>query len=202
MSFTCRAPHCLEDVPDNWAVCDTCWQYRHVLIAEMPWLWDRVHRAVAPSGSTALRERVTTSAPGSSIPLRSGPLYALEYALTVMEMWADTFLRRRDGIELPERGQARDVFIFSRAVLICKFNDPELEGGPLAGDYYCDLHRAYWTLARVDNSRADTVRLSHPCPACQRRTLIERNAGEYAQCLTCARTWSQAALAKEIRNGR
>jgi hypothetical protein len=198
----CRAPYCVEEVTDVWAVCDTCWDFRHELLSAMPWLWLRVHSALAPTGRTALRERVTTSEAGSSIPLRTGPLYALEYALSLAEMWADTFLRRGCPGRLPERGRAREAHIFSRAVAICRRYDHELRHSPLAGDYYCDIHRGYWTLARVDNSRADTVRLPLPCPACDRMTLIERNAGEYAQCLTCGREWSQAALAKEARNGR
>lgn len=198
----CRAPFCVEEVASVHDVCQTCWNHRTVLLADMPLLWLRVHQALAPAGGTALRERVKVSAPGGSMPLRQGPMYALSYALTVMEVWADAFIRRGAHGTLPQRGRARDGFIFNRVVELCRMNDHELWGGPLAGDYYTDVHRSYWTLARVDNTRADTVRVHIPCPACGRITLLERHAGECLQCLTCNRQWSQAALAKEIKSGR
>jgi hypothetical protein len=199
MRLTCRAPHCTEEVSDAYAVCRVCWDFRPELLGYMPFLWVRVHGHLMPSGRTALRERVTTTAPGSSVPMRDGPLYALEYSLNVMSMWADTFLRRGCAGVLPERGRAREGLIFDRAVAICKQWDHELTASPLAGDYYCDIYRAHWTLARVDNDRADAARLLQSCPACDRATLIERNAGEHAQCLTCGRNWTQAALLKEAR---
>lgn len=196
----CRAPFCVEEVATIHDVCDVCWAWRTVMLTGMPLMWVRVHRALAPTGSTVLRERVSVSAPGGSVPLRDGPLWAMSYALAVMEVWADTFLRRGAPGVLPERGKAREGFIFGRAVELCVNNDHELYGGPMAGDYYSDVHKAYWALARVDNTRLDTVRVRRPCPACRRKTLIERHAGECLQCLTCSRQFNQAALAKEMRN--
>lgn len=194
----CRAPHCVYDVDDTWAVCDTCWLWRVDMLRELPWLWLRVEKALVPSGSAALRERVSTNAPGSSIPLRTGPLYALDYAMEMLGVWVDTLQRLGCRFEGPP-ADVRNSYVFAQRVQFIKMSDSRFAGSPLAGDYYLDIYKAYWTLARVDNSRADAVRVPEPCPACGRRTLIERHAGEYVQCLTCARTWSQAALAKETR---
>jgi hypothetical protein len=197
-TFTCRAPHCVEEVADSWDVCGICWAYRHHWTDGISRLWVQVHRAVVPSGSTGYAERVSGSAPTSSMPLRTGPLMAMETALLLMTQWADAFIRRGLAGSLPQRGTVSDDFLFDRAALLCRMHDDSFTGGPLAGDYYLDIYRAHWALARVDNARATTVRMDRPCPACDRLTLIERNAGEFGQCLTCARKWTQAALSIQI----
>ena len=192
----CRAPYCTEEVASAWDVCGFCWDYRRHWTDPMELLWRRTHRAVVPAGTSALTERVSTTRPGPSIPLRTGPLMAMEQALALMCLWADTFLRRGYAGSLPLRNTVSDEFLFVRAVTLCRLHDPGLTGGPLAGDYYLDIYRAHWALNRVDNSRADAVRMAGVCPACDSMTLVERNAGEYGQCLTCARKWSQAALSR------
>ncbi len=197
-TLTCRAPYCTEEVTSPWDVCGQCWAYRSHWVHPLPGLWLQVDRAVAPSGTSAYAERVSSSKPGPSIPLRTGPLMAMETALLIVTGWADAFIRRGLAGHLPERGQVREAYLFVRAANLCAGHDHTLTDGPLAGDYYLDIYRAYWALYRVDNARADTSRLAVPCPACDRMTIIERNAGEYGQCLTCARKWTQAALLGEI----
>jgi hypothetical protein len=198
MTLLCRAPYCTEEVAGAFDVCAMCWEYRDHWLDPMPLLWRRAHIACSPSGSTAYAERISAARPGPSIPLRTGPLMAMETALTFMTMWADAFIRRGLVGHLPERGTIRDEYLFVRAVTLCAGHDHTFTGGPLAGDYYLDIYRAHWALCRVDNARADTVRMADPCPACDRLTLVERNAGEYGQCLTCGRKWTQAALSREI----
>lgn len=194
----CRAPYCIEPTTTPYDVCRMCWDYRAHWIEPMPWLWQRVHLSVAPSGTSGYAERVSTSRPGPSIPMRTGPVMAMETALQLVTVWADTFLRRGLVGHLPERHTVSDEYLFLRAVALCAGHDHTLTGGPLAGDYYLDIYKAHWALCRVDNARASAVQLTVPCPACNRSTVIERNAGEYGQCLTCARKWSQAALSREI----
>lgn len=197
-ALLCRAAYCTEEVDGPYDVCGHCWAYRGTWLDPMTRLWVRVHGALAPSGSSALTERVAVTRPGPSMPLRTAPVMAMEAALAIMTLWADTFRRMGCAGHLPERNTVRDGYLFARAVVLCRTHDYELDDSPLRGDYYLDVYRAYWGLCRVDNSRADTVRLAMPCPACDCMTLVERNAGEFGQCLTCGRKWSQAALSREI----
>lgn len=195
----CRSPHCTEHVVNSWDVCDICWEYRSHWRDGMAEQYLRASQALAPGGKP-FTQRVASNPPESDMPLRMGPLMAMEYALIKVDMWADTMLRRGCPGRLPERGKARDTFIFLRCLEILTNSDHELAGGPLAGDYYTDLYQAYWRLYLIDRHGLEVVRLGEPCPACDRTSMMERHAGEYVQCLTCASVWSQAAWA--IRKGQ
>jgi ribosomal protein S27AE len=191
----CRAPHCLEPVDSGYDVCEVCWDYRVKWRDDLPDQWDRAAHALTP-GRTAMDVKVRMSRAGSSMPLRVTPLTAMAEALTRLEMWAHTLIRKGCPGFVPATGTARDSFIFVRSVLLLDLYDHTLAGGPLAGDYYLDLYKAYWRLYRVDRTGVELVRVDRPCPACGRRSVWERHAGEYVQCLTCGTEWSQASWAK------
>lgn len=197
----CRAPYCREQVGHAMEVCDLCWEYRSHWRANLIELYLRAQAALPPGKANALADKVSGSAPTSSMPLREGPLMAMECALNLMETWAHVLLRRGCPGHMPERGKVRDGHLFARAVGLCAVYDHELTHSPLMGDYFADLYKAYWRLARVDNRRADVVSLRRPCPSCDRVTCIERNAGEYVLCLTCGAEWSQASYAALTRGG-
>lgn len=180
-------------------VCEICWDWRIRWRDDLVELWLRAHAALPPGNQSGLTEKVAISKPDSGMPLREGPLMAMETSLNLTETWAHILLRRGCPGAMPTRGRVRDAFLFQRSVDLLAAHDHELTGSPLAGEYWCDLNRAYWALARVDNRRAQVVSLRTPCPNCDRTTVIERNAGEHVLCLTCGATWSQAGYAAHAR---
>lgn len=189
----CRAPRCLEPVAAAHDVCAVCWDYRHHWRNELLELWLRAESALVP-GRSGLDVKVRMSKPGSSMPLRMAPMAAMYEALVRVQVWADTLIRRGCRGSMPESG--RDSFLFARAVLLLDLHDHTLADTSLAGDYYTDLYRAYWRLYRVDRVGVELVRVDGRCPVCERRSLWERHAGEYVQCLTCGTLWTQASWMK------
>lgn len=186
-TFWCRMPHCEGETWQARGVCDDCYFARTTWLRAMPALYAATYTHLAPGRAPAAEAIRLPSVYGAS-PINVAAYDAMQRAGQIVESWVAVARTARRTAAAATSGAA---FVANVSVLLR--DDRRIVTSYVVSDYVADLFYAYHGLTKIA-AGYETRRLSSPCPRCDSVSVLARNAGEYAACLTCGARFSHARL--------
>jgi ribosomal protein S27E len=189
-SFRCRMPHCDGQTWQMRGVCDDCYFARTTWLREMPAQYAATYVHLGPGTRHSSAEAIRLPSVFAAAPINMAAYDAMHYAGLVVDTWAQMarWQTRRTASPKTWSGAA-----FVANVKVLARDDRRITSSYVVGDYVHDLFCAYHGLTKIA-AAYESKRLPTPCPECDSVSVLARNAGEYARCLTCGVVFSHARL--------
>lgn len=188
-TFRCRMPYCTGETWQIRGVCDDCFLHRIDQLRGMGDLYARCYAQLVPGARIVAAERVRLPSPTGAVPLNIGVYDAMEYAAQVIGTWAN--LARPSRTHAYVKSWSGALFVANVKLLLR--SDHRIVTSYVGPDYIHDVHSVYRRMVQIANP-CESRRLTRPCPMCDNVSILARNAGEYAVCLTCGARWSHSQL--------
>jgi len=197
--YQCAIRACANEVTLAGEVCDLCWEFRRHQLDVLPALYLAGHDELVPGNSAGGIDHVRLSRTLTTTPMSLVVYDVLEAATAKVAGWA-YYVAGRANVDYGGLSRLSAGRAFREGVAILVGHDTVLATGRFAGAYVVDLYVTYCRLRSLTGALSDH-RLDRPCPTCDATSVVVRHAGEYAVCLTCGGTWSEAEIRAIITRG-
>lgn len=190
--YRCALPRCTEDVTVGGSVCDICWFDRERQLDAMIDLYVRTYALLIPGRDRVPCDFIRMPRVGSTAPLNMAAFTTLEFATKKLVGWA-TYLESRRGRAFTGLTSLGWGEAFACAVDLLRRGDAYFAQRSYAAEYVLCVYAVYRRLIEL-TAPCESRRLRLPCVVCSALSVVSRNADEYAACLTCGASWTQAQL--------